>query len=165
MNFDKAFELLIGHEGGFSNDPKDSGNWTSSRIGIGKLKGTKYGISAASYPKLDIANLTLQEAKIIYRQDFWIEELPTFIMFDFFDTAVNSGKKRAILLLQRSLGCVEDGKFGPNTAAALKQATPMLSSIFNAHRLLFMTDAKGWPTYGKGWARRVAKNLLLSAKQ
>lgn len=165
MNFDKAFELLIGNEGEFSNDAKDSGNWTSGRIGIGKLLGTKYGISAASYPKLDIANLTLQEAKIIYRQDFWLEELPPFIAFDFFDTAVNSGKKRAILLLQKSLGVVEDGKFGPKTVAALAQATPRLSSIFNAHRLIFMANTSSWETYGKGWARRIANNLLLGANQ
>jgi lysozyme family protein len=165
MNFDEAFELLIGHEGGFSNDARDSGNWTSGQVGVGKLKGTKYGISAASYPRLDIANLTLREAKIIYQQDFWIEGLPPSIAFDFFDTAVNSGKKRAILLLQKSLGVTEDGKFGPNTMAALAQATPMLSSIFNAHRLLFMADARSWDTHGKGWTRRVANNLLLGAKQ
>ena len=58
MNFDKAFELLIGHEGGYTTNPKDAGNWTGGKQGVGVNKGTKYGIAANSYPSLDIKNLT-----------------------------------------------------------------------------------------------------------
>ena len=35
MNFDKAFELVIGHEGGYSNNPKDPGGET--KYGISKI--------------------------------------------------------------------------------------------------------------------------------
>ena len=69
MTFDLAFTRLIGNEGVLSMDPKDSGNWTGGKIGLGKLKGSKYGISAASYPMVDIANLTLEGAKAIYLRD------------------------------------------------------------------------------------------------
>ena len=57
LTFDKAFDRLIGHEGEFTNDPKDRGNWTTGVIGRGQLKGTKFGISAMTYPHLDIINL------------------------------------------------------------------------------------------------------------
>ena len=71
MGFDRAFEETIGLEGGFSRDPDDNGNWTGGRKGLGKLKGTKYGISAAQYPSLDIESLTLHGAKEICRRDYW----------------------------------------------------------------------------------------------
>ena len=64
MNFDKAFDRLIGHEGGFTNDSRDAGNWTGGKVGVGKLVGTKFGLSAATYPTLDIKNITIVEAKL-----------------------------------------------------------------------------------------------------
>ena len=69
--FYTSFERVIGHEGEFTNDKNDRGNWTSGVIGEGELKGTKYGISAMSYPNLDIENLTLKQAQSIYFEDFW----------------------------------------------------------------------------------------------
>ena len=58
-DFKQAFDLLIGHEGGYTNNPNDPGNWTGGKVNSGTLRGTKYGISAASYPTLDIKNLGL----------------------------------------------------------------------------------------------------------
>jgi hypothetical protein len=57
MGFDRTFEQTIGLEGGFSRDADDNGSWTGGRKGLGDLKGTKYGISAAQYPSLDIEHL------------------------------------------------------------------------------------------------------------
>lgn len=54
MTFDKAFDRLIGHEAGYSNDRRDPGNWTGGIVGKGQLKGTKFGIAANTYPNLDI---------------------------------------------------------------------------------------------------------------
>lgn len=128
MIFDKAFEVLIGHEGGFTNDPKDRGNWTTGVVGKGQLKGTKYGISAMAYPNEDIKNLTLDRAKVIYRADFWdkvlADQLPEVVRFDLFDVAVNSSVVRAIKFLQRALGVSEDGRIGPATVAAARAADP-----------------------------------------
>jgi len=52
--------------------PEDDSNCAGSKQGRGELKGTKYGIAAKSYPHLDIKNLTLDQAKAIYMQDFGI---------------------------------------------------------------------------------------------
>ena len=161
MTFDEAFLLLIDREKGLSLDKQDPGNWTGGKVGKGVLKGSKYGISAASYPSLDIRNLTLDQAKEIYRKDYWVDiELPGEIVYDFFDTSVNSGKSRAIKILQKAVGVEADGIIGPSTVEAINK-TMNLSKKFNAHRLLFMTDCAIWSSQGKGWARRIAHNLLL----
>ena len=68
MNFDQAFTALIGNEGNYTLNHKDRGNWTGGMSGAGQLRGTKYGISAASYPAVDIKNLTLEAAKAISRE-------------------------------------------------------------------------------------------------
>ena len=68
-NFDNAFDRVIGHEGGFTDDPLYRGNWTSGTCNVGKCNGTKYGLSAMTYPILDIRNLTLNQAKDIYKRD------------------------------------------------------------------------------------------------
>src|SRR5215472_5887330 len=93
-DFLRAFELLIGHERGFQNDPRDGGNWTGGKTGAGELKGTNWGISAASYPALDIKNLRLEEAQAIYEKDFWeaagCPDCPPRLAFAVFDAAVNN---------------------------------------------------------------------------
>ncbi len=160
MKFDDAFNLLIGNEGKLSLDPKDPGNWTGGKVGRGIIKGSKYGVSAASYPNLDIKNITLSDAKEIYKESYWVEGIPNEIAFDFFDTSVNSGKSRAIRILQQTVGTTVDGNIGPKTLSAAK-VTDNIKRKFNAYRLLFMTDCAIWESQGKGWARRIAHNLLL----
>jgi len=68
---DQAFAIVVGHEGSFDRTSADPGNWTAGRVGSGELRGTKYGISAAAYPSLDIEDLTLADAKAIYQRDYW----------------------------------------------------------------------------------------------
>jgi lysozyme family protein len=150
--FDDAFRILIGHEGGYVNDRNDPGGET------------KFGISKRSYPREDIANLTLERAKAIYLRDFWqkarCHELPDVVAFALFDAAVNSGVSMGVKLLQRALRVTDDGRFGPVTMAAAKAANPAaLAARLNGHRLIYMTNLKTWPHFGKGWARRIAGNI------
>lgn len=161
LDFDAAFARLVGHEGGLSLDPDDRGNWTTGECGRGKLRGTKYGICAMSYPDEDIPALTLERAKAIYLRDFWTDSVPPEVRFDFFDMAVNSGRGAAVRALQVACGVVADGVLGPRTLAAAG-AMPGLRLLarFNGARLLHMADAKSWGVHGRGWVRRVAANLL-----
>ena len=93
--FNLMFDKLIGAEGGFQNDPNDRGNWTSGIIGKGECKGTKYGVSAMAYPDLDIENLTIEQAKKIFYNDYWCkvkaDNLPDALSIMVSDTAYNSG--------------------------------------------------------------------------
>lgn len=164
MTFEEAFTILYGHEGGYTNNRDDPGNWTGGKVGVGQLKGTKYGIAANTYPHLDIKNLTLDRAQEIYRADYWnpikADFLPAGVRFDVFDAAVNSGVKRASVWLQEAVKAVPDGVIGPKTLAMANQMDGnLLSKRFNGVRLQFMSDLSTWTTFGKGWARRIASNL------
>lgn len=167
--FDRAFQAVIGHEGGFTDNKKDRGNWTSGKVGVGELKGTKYGISAMAYPTLDIGRITLADAKHIYHRDYWLrcacDLLPAAVGLQVFDAAVNHGNARAIKLLQQALGVAADGSAGPITRAAAQAAdAPVLLLDFLAARLRFYTELSTWPDFGKGWARRVAAQMQLAAQ-
>jgi lysozyme family protein len=153
MSFDLAFEHVINIEGGYVNDPHDPGGET------------RYGISKRAYPNVDIKQLTLAEAKEIYRRDYWSrirgDELPAGIALCLFDYAVNSGLSQAIRTLQRSLGVTADGDFGPATMAALKARNARTLIVdFQAERMLFLTKLDTFSTYGRGWSRRVISTAL-----
>lgn len=153
MNFDQAFERLIGHEGGYVNDPRDPGGET------------KFGISRRSYPGEVIRTMTLERAKAIYLRDFWgpagCDTVPDAVRFDLFDMAVNSGVSQAVKTLQRAVGVDDDGKLGPITLQAVA-SMPGLRFVarFNGHRLQFLSTLATWPAFGRGWANRIAKNLI-----
>lgn len=158
--FDTAFDYVVGREGVFGDDPDDSGNWTGGKYGAGVLKGTKYGISAAAYPDLDIKNLSLDEAKAIYRRDYWdkvlCDTLPKGVAFCVFDCAVNQGVGRAIRCLQRAAGVNDDGKFGPHTRDALLRLNERVAvEYFQAERILEYVKVPTWEKYKRGWMRRV----------
>jgi len=153
MTFDEAFNVLIGHEGGYVNDPRDPGGET------------KFGISKRAYPDVDIASLTLEQAKAIYLRDYWgraqCDQLPPVVAFQVFDCAVNSGIGQSIRFLQRAVGVADDGRVGPLTVRAVQRMdAEAVVSRFNGQRLDFLTRLSTWDVYGKGWARRVAKNLM-----
>lgn len=163
-SFNISFDRLMNHEGNFTDNPKDPGNWTGGKVGVGKLRGTKYGIAANTYPTLDIKNLTRDQAKRIYKRDFWDvvegDELPDGVSFQLFDFAVNSGCQTAIRYFQRALNVADDGVWGPRSAAAAKamSESDMIMALCS-ERLDFMTRSGGWADFGKGWARRIAQNL------
>jgi lysozyme family protein len=153
VNFDLAFERLIGHEGGYVNDPRDPGGET------------KFGISKRSYPGENIAALTLDRAKTIYLRDYWgpagCDAVPDGAKFDLFDMAVNSGVKSAVRTLQQAVGETQDGVLGPLTLQAVQSMhAARLTARFNGARLKYMASLHTWPAFSRGWANRIAENLL-----
>jgi lysozyme family protein len=153
MTFDEAFALLIGHEGGYVNHPSDPGGET------------RFGISKRAYPTLDIRALSLDQAKAIYRRDYWTaagcDRIQGPVRFDLFDMAVNSGVTQAIQTLQRAIGVADDGLTGPATLLALSRCNDSaVQARFNGARLEMMTNLATWPTFGRGWAKRIAANLM-----
>lgn len=161
MRFDRAFDLVVGHEGVLSTDRKDPGNWTGGRVGRGVFKGTKYGISAKSYPELDIESITLSHAKVIYRRDYWDrvhgDQLPPGVAYVVFDAQVNTG--RGVKWLQEASGTVADGVYGPATRNAVRRSSGdalRLMRDINALRLEhYMQLDRLNDINGLGWARRV----------
>ncbi len=162
--FDQAFDVVVGHEGGFDRTSADPGNWTGGRVGSGELRGTKYGISAAAYPSTDIADLTMADARAIYQRNYWnridADSLPAAVALVVFDAAVNNGAVRATEWLQGVVGADVDGWIGDHTIAAVtsyvaENSVSALCAEFLAQRFVFMAGLATWPTFGLGWARRL----------
>ncbi len=107
--FDAAFAIIVGEEGGYARDPADPGGET------------KFGISRRAYPSLDIAALTLDDAKAIYRRDYWdryrCREMPWRWALAVFDTAINQGG--GVRWAQLAMSAVADGAVGPQTLALM----------------------------------------------
>ena len=148
MSFDKAFQLTVGLEGGYSNNPADPG-----------LE-TKYGISKRSYPAVDIKSLTLEQAQAIYRRDYWqaasCERMPPKIAIAVFDAAVHHGPKTAVKLLQRALRVADDGEYGRITHGTLQSRdTNETLDLLLAQRAIYLTTCPAWPTYKLGWLKRL----------
>lgn len=157
MNFASAVERVLEHEGGWVNDPDDEGGET------------RHGISSASYPDEDIANMTRERARALYRRDYWdkakVELLPHGIRGTVFDMAVNAGPSRAVSLLQKALGSLQsvevdvDGVVGPQTAQAAKSVHPeTLLHAYTARRIdYYLGLGAARPRlqkFQRGWMRR-----------
>lgn len=133
----------MGSEGGYTDgrdDPGGEANW---------------GISKRAYPSANIRDLTRDDAKALYRQDFWnrihADELYDGVAFQVFDFAVNSGIETAVRKLQAALGVADDGYWGPVTIAAAKTMSESDQIMrLNAQRLRFMTRLSVWPTFSRG---------------
>ena len=153
MTFDECFAKLIGHEGELSNHPADKGGLT------------KYGISQRAYPQLDIAALTLQDVRELYKRDFWdraqCDRLHPALAFQVFDGAVNSGIGNSIRWLQEAGGVAVDGVVGPLTLRKVGDMEPsIIIARYNGVRLKFMASLSTFDVFGRGWCRRIAANLM-----
>lgn len=167
--FDAWRAFLGPSEGGLSLTPDDPGNWTSGQPGVGELVGTKFGISGASHPGLDIANLTLDEADHIRRVEYWNaiggDELHPSQAFVLAEAAYGSGPRRARVQAQQVVKVKLDGIFGPITMAALaKAAAPARLNDFlieySSQRLLFEASLANWKDARGGWSRRLFGGLV-----
>lgn len=171
INFDVAFERVVGHEGKFQNHESDRGNWTSGIIGQGELKGTKFGIASHSYPDLDIKNLTLEQAKEIYYRDFWLPckanekyTIDAPLIFQLFDASFHHGIRSAFKMLQRAVGVKDDGVMGSITyQAVVSQSLHDVLKRFLSQRIKFMVSLSSFKKFGKGWMLRIANNLEYAA--
>lgn len=156
MNFDECFAALIAHEGDFADLGNDPGGKT--RFGV-----TEAVARAAGYGG-DMRQLPLSLANTIYRSQYWDavrgDELPDSVRYYIFDAAAASGVRQSILWLQKALGVPADGVLGPVTLAASHAANPdRLKARLLSQRLRFMAGLSNWPSFSRGWSRRIADLL------
>lgn len=155
MDFNQAFDVLLGHEGGFSDHPSDPGGATRWGVTERVARADGYTGDMREYPR--------DSARAVYRRLYWdavqADQLPGPLRFHVFDAAVNSGVKQATLWLQRTVGAQPDGVIGAKTIAAARGADAGAPARYSGHRLAFMADLPTWPAFGRGWSRRIASNL------
>lgn len=157
MSFQRALQRLAKHEGGYVDHPRDPGGKTAWGITEATARAHGYAGHMRDMPKT--------VADRIYKAAYWdaiqADNLPDALRFDVFDAAVNSGVTQAIRWLQIAAGVTADGHLGPITLQAVRHADPhQLARRYAGLRLRFLADNKNWPDFGKGWARRVAANLI-----
>ena len=152
VNFDEIIEVVLHHEGGYVNDPKDPGGETN------------FGIAKRSHPDVDIKNLTKDGAKEIYKEHYWdgnkVESLPKELRHIYFDMCVNQGKSRGVKILQRAANgkgrnIDVDGGLGPATLSAIQNIS--LDRV-RAYRVLrfanIVIDKPNQEKFWLGWFRR-----------
>ena len=142
-NFEQALRLVLKHEGGYVNHPADPGG------------ATNYGITLAVYRQHinpnatadDVRRMNIEHAKAIYRKSYWnalgCDQLPGGVDYAIFDYGVNSGTGRAL----RVLRAINERGGSPSQK---------INAICN-ERMAFLKRLGTWPTFGKGWTRRVSE--------
>lgn len=156
--FDYCVKFVLKHETEYDahgnvlteHDPNDPGGTT------------RYGIDQRSHPGVDVAHLTEDEAKEIYRKGEWTrckcDSLPTGWDLAVFDAAVNLGAGWAVPALQRTVGVKSDGSVGPITIAAVTKASrDDLERYLQAREAHYRAlNPKLVRRYLTGWLNRVA---------
>lgn len=176
-NFSKYFDTLIKHEGGYVNDPDDSGG------------PTKWGVTLATWianghdkngdgviDKEDVKLLTKEDAYGIAKRLYWNpiggdhinnQSIAEFI----FDWGYNSGTKTAIKQVQGLLSLTQDGIVGPKTLGAINNADQKeLFENLQAHREQFFRNIvkrkpsqnkflKGWLVRNNSFKYRPSSNI------
>jgi len=159
-NFKRALKLVLAHEGGWADHPKDPGGATMKGVTLATFR----RFVKPDATKDDLRKITDEQLATTYRRHYWDAvsgaSLPDGIDYAVFDMAVNSGPDRAAKFLQAVVGVAQDGKIGPATVKAAKSRLP--ATIIHEYcdkRLAFLKGLKKgaqWKVFGKGWASRVA---------
>lgn len=145
-NYDFCITEVLKSEGGYTNDPSDSGG------------ATNYGITIADYRKYinkngtsdDVKNMTVSQAKNIYKIRYWNavdgDNLASGVDYTVFDYGVNSGVSRALKVY--------------NQFKSEKDTTTLINKI-NDERLHFLqglaTSRPKDQKFLRGWTNRVSR--------
>jgi len=155
-NWDTCFAMVLKHEGGFVNHPKDPGGMTN--LGVTRTNWELY--LDHDVTEADMRALTPEMVKPFYKKNYWDrirgDELPSGVDYAAYDLAVNSGTGRAAKYLQRIAGVTEDGVIGPQSLKAIQKcdAESAVDALCTM-RLNFLKGLNTFDTFGKGWTIRV----------
>lgn len=157
-NFNECLKAVLHHEGGFVNDPRDSGGITN----LGCTKAVWEEWVGHSVTEKIMRDLKPENVAPLYKKRYWDrvkgDFLPNGLDYAVFDASINSGSGRASKWLQEVLVVTIDGSIGNQTLLALKDhKIKSLISQFNDTRLQFLEALPTWGTFGKGWSRRVSE--------
>jgi lysozyme family protein len=165
MSFKECLELILKSEGGWVNNPNDSGRETN--LGVTKRVWEEY----VGHPVESLKKLTKEEVAPLYELKYWRpcygEVLPRGLDLVVFSMAVNAGPGRSVKLLQQSIGCVPDGVIGPKTRELIcaSNCATLIAKFSEIRREYYRSLNK--PMFIKGWLARVdaeEKEALMMVK-
>ena len=159
-NFDKCLAMLLAHEGGFVNHPKDPGGMTN----LGVTRAVYEDWVDGPVSEQDMRDLKPEDVGPIYKKKYWdrvkADNLPEGLDWSCFDWCVNSGSKRPAKALQRIIGATADGSIGPATLTLVADHDPveLIEKMFDS-RQSFYEGLTTFDTFGRGWTRRNKETL------
>jgi len=162
-NFEKSLEMLLHHEGGFVNHPKDPGGVTN--LGVTKKVFEKWVGREVSIEEMK--DLTHEDVAPIYKKNYWdklrADDLASGLDFAAFDWGVNSGNGRPAKVIQKYIGATQDGAIGPKSLTLIAENDPSkIIQYLYEQRQKFYESLKHFKTFGKGWTRRNQETLKAS---
>jgi len=158
-NFESCLEMILHHEGGYVNHPKDPGGMTN--LGVTKRVWEEW--TGCDSDEREMRGLTPEKVGPLYKARYWDrvkgDDLPSGLDLAVFDWAVNSGTGRAAKKLQGMIGTVADGGIGPNTLACLDEyieehGLEATIANYTEVRQDFYESLSTFETFGRGWTRR-----------
>lgn len=150
-DINQSIRKTLVHEGGYVNNPHDTGG------------ATKYGITQKDMPGVDMHTITEDQA-IAYYKEHYVKDGYTQIndqnvLDKLFDMGVLFGVKEAVILLQRVLHILEDGVFGPMSLNAINSDGPSLLQDYKtelvSHVMKVLAAHPGDKVFAHGWINRV----------
>ena len=157
-NWEKSLEVILHHEGGYVNHPKDPGGETN--MGVTKRVYEDFGGTK------EMKELTKEDVEPIYKKNYWDrvkgDDLPEGLDLMIFDFAVNAGTGRAAKFIQRLVNTTVDGGIGPNTLGKIKEyvVTYGIEETITSYALMrqnYYESLSTFDTFGRGWTRRVSE--------
>ena len=154
--FSEALEVILHHEGGYVNHPKDPGGETN--LGVTKRVYEDFG------GEKEMKDLTKEDVEPIYKKNYWDrvkgDDLPEGLDLCIFDFAVNAGPGRAAKFIQRLVKTTVDGGIGPNTLKCINDHVEhygVATTIdqYQSERQNYYESLSNFETFGRGWTRRV----------
>lgn len=171
--FEKCVKKTLGYEGGYSDNPADSGHKTM--YGITEAEAKNHGWTG------DMHGLTLDFAKSIYFKDYWLKnscdkiaQINENVAFFVFDFGVNAGTGTSAMILQNALNSlnvgqqrpdlVVDGQIGQKTmdafiyfgASSIPVILKMCEVLKGARYLDIVKNNYTQRVFIKGWLARTA---------
>ena len=154
--FSEALEIILHHEGGYVNHPKDPGGETN--LGVTKRVYEDFG------GEKEMKDLTKADVEPIYKKNYWDrvkgDDLPEGLDLCIFDFAVNAGPGRAAKFIQRLVKTTVDGGIGPNTLKCINDhvehyGVSTTIDQYQSERQNYYESLSNFETFGRGWTRRV----------
>lgn len=157
MTFATCLKVVLGYEGGYSNDPADPGGPTN--FGVTQKVYDAYRLTQG-HALQPVKAITTAEVEAIYKRQYWDpirgDDLPEGVNLALFDFGVNSGTGKVAKVVQKVLGLTVDGHVGEGTLAAILAADParLVQGICEDRRA-FLKGLSTFGRFGKGWMARV----------